>query len=84
MKIKCAAIRYNGQIYEGKNHFQIGSKMVADGLCSKFPGGDDQGFVTECGRYVRREPALIIAIRAGQVEKGKTFQQNKLFSEDLK
>lgn len=84
MRIKCAAIRYDGKVYEGKSHFKIGSKMVADGICTKFPGGDDQGFITECGMYVRREPALIIAIKAGQVKKGETFQPNKLFSEDLK
>jgi len=84
MRIKCAAIRFNGKIYEGESHFKIGSRMVKDGICNKFPGGDDQGFVTECGMYVRREPALIIAIKAGQVEAGKTFQPNKLFSEDLR
>ena len=85
MKIKCAAIRYNGQIYDGESHAKIGIKMVQDGVCPEpYPHGEDQGFVTECGRYVRREPALIIAISAGQVEDGKTFQPNKLFSEDLK
>ena len=84
MRILCAAIRHNGIIYKGKNHYEIGSKMVADGICTKFPGGDDQGFVTECGMYVRREPALMIAIKSGQVKEGETFQPNKLFSEDLK
>lgn len=85
MRIKCAAIRYNGNIYEGNSHYEIGSKMIKDNVCvPPFPGGEDQGFVTECGRYVRREPALAIAIRSGQVEDGKTFQPHKLFSEDLK
>ena len=83
MKIKCAAIRYKGKIYEGKSHSEIGIKMVKDGICKRYPGGDDQGFVTECGRYVRREPALMIAIKSGQVEPGKTIHGKKLFSEDL-
>ena len=55
-----------------------------NGVCEKMPGGDDQGFVTECGRYVRRGPALAIAIEAGQVEEGKTINCRHLFSEDLK
>jgi hypothetical protein len=85
MRIKCAAIRYNGKIYEGNSHAEIGIKMVRDGICPEpYPHGDDQGFVTECGVYVRREPALIIAITAGQVDKDNTFHHSKLFSEDLK
>jgi len=85
MKIKCAAIRYNDKIYEGKSHADIGYKMVRDGICDRpYPSGDDQGFVTECGRYVRRQPALMIAIRSGQVEQGETINSRKLFSEDLK
>jgi len=56
MKIKCAAIRYNGQIYEGASHAKIGIKMVQDGVCPEpYPHGEDQGFVTECGKYVRSE-----------------------------
>ena len=84
MRIKCAAIRYDGKIFEGKNHSSIGLKMVRDGVCKPpYPSGDDQGFVTECGRYVRRAPALFIAHKAGQL-KGKTLHSRELFSEDLK
>lgn len=84
MRIKCAAIRHNGNIYEGKNHAVIGWNMIDIEACEPpYPGGENQGFVTECGKYVRREPALMIAIRAGQVEVGKTIHPRKLFSEDL-
>jgi len=84
MRIKCAAIRYKDKVYEGKSHSQIGLKMVNDGICPKpYPGGDDQGFLTECGQYVRRAPALIIAIEAGQVIEGKTVNKKDLYSEDL-
>ena len=85
MRIKQAAIRYKDKIYTGKNHAVIGLKMVHDDICSApYPFGDDQGFITECGKYVRRAPALMIAIKAGQVEKGNTFHPKQLFSEDLK
>ena len=83
MRIKCAAIRYIGNVYEGESHYAIGQKMIADGVCEKIPGGDAQGFVTECGKYVRRAPALMIAIGAGQVEEGKTLNPLHLFSEDI-
>ena len=56
--------------------------MLKDGVCKRpYPSGKNQGFVTECGMYVTREQALVIAIEAGQVENDKTGQ---LFSEDLK
>jgi len=85
MRIKCAAIRYKDEVYEGKSHYEIGTKMITDKVCPKpFPGGDDQGFVTECGRYVRRAPALHIAIQAGQVIEGETMTSHHLFSEDLR
>lgn len=85
MKIKCAAIRYQDKIYEGTSHYQIGLKMINEGICTKpFPGGKDQGFVTDDGTYVERAPALLIAIESGQVEVGKTVHHTLLFSEDLK
>jgi hypothetical protein len=83
MKIKCAAIKYKGAIYEGESHSKIGIKMVADGVCEKYPGGEAQGFVTECGIFVCRAPAYIIAWRAGQIDINKTICKNELFSEDL-
>ena len=85
MRIKCAAIRYEGEIYEGVNHASIGIKMVMDGVCPRpYPSGDNQGFVTECGTYVRRAPALGIAIEAGQVVRGETLSSRDLYSEDYR
>ena len=84
-RIKCAAIRYQDKVYEGSSHAEIGLRMIIDGICEiPYPSGDDQGFVTECGKYVRRGPALMIAITAGQVIADKTIDKHKLFSEDLK
>ena len=84
-KIKCAASWFNGKIYEGNNHAEIGFKMVTkDKVCKRFPGPDYQGFVTEIGDYVNRYLALKIAIKAGQVIEGKTHNKYLLFSEDLR
>ena len=83
MRIKCAAIRYKGNIYEGSSHAEIGLRMVIEGICpAPYPAGDDQGFITECGMYVRREPAKVIALSSGQVT--RTIHPKMLFSEDLK
>ena len=85
MRIKCAAIRHDGKVYEGRSHAEIGLQMLRDGVClPPYPHGDDQGFVTECGRYVRRAPALMIAIAARQVLEGRTINRRELFSEDLR
>ena len=84
MRIKCAAIRFQDNIFEGESHYSIFQRMRNNGVCDKMPGEDDQGFVTECGKYVRRAPALAIAIRAGQVEQGKTINSRHLFSEDIR
>lgn len=83
-RIKCAAIRYQDKIYEGERHDLIGIKMVKDGVCpAPYPGGLDQGFITECGEYVTRKPARVIALEAGQIEE-KTHHATYLFSEDLR
>jgi len=84
MRIKCAAIRYGFCVHEGASHAEIGIRMVLDGVCKRpVPSGDNQGFVTECGVFVRRAAAMSIAICAGQVERGKTLDGHELYSEDL-
>jgi len=85
MRIKCAAIRYQDKVYEGERHCDIGLSMVREHICpAPYPGGEAQGFVTECGLFVNRVCALSIAIRAGQVTPGKTMHPRELFSEDLR
>jgi hypothetical protein len=84
MRIKCAAIKLDGTIYLGKSHFEIVKILVKLGLCERYPGGVNQGFVTENGAYVGRKVALQIAIMSGQVVEGKTINKRKLFSEDLR
>jgi len=87
MKIDRAAIIHNDKIYTGdgkSRHGEIGIKMIKDGACKRpYPGGNAQGFVTEDGKFVDRETALMMAIRAGQVKAGETCHRRMLFSEDL-
>jgi len=83
--IKSAAIEFNGMIYTGRNHSEIGLLMLKYKACSRpYPGGKHQGFVTDQGEFVDRETALKIAIDCKQVEKGKTSHHSELFSEDLR
>ena len=85
MKIKCAAITYNGKIYEGIGHADIGLEMIREKVCRcPFPSGPAQGFVTDEGQFVSREEALKIALEAGQVVKGQTCNPDRLFSEDIR
>ena len=84
-RIKCAAIQYQGKIYEGPNHTVIGHQMLQDGVCPRpFPCGDAQGFVTEKGTFLNRYQALRVAAQAGQVVWGQTINREELYSEDLR
>lgn len=70
-----------GLIFTGKRHADIIKfRYRIIGLKSN---GLEQGFMTNMNRYVSREEALDIAIKAGQVKEGFTISKNKLFSEDL-
>ena len=61
--IKSAAIEFNGMIYTGKSHSEIGLQMLRDKVCPRpYPGGDHQGFVTDKDEFVDRKTALQIAI----------------------
>ena len=85
MLIRCAAIRYDGKIFIGDAHATIGIYMVQHELCPRpYPSGDNQGFVTECGKYVRRKPALAIALMNGQVTEEDLHCNGRLYSEDLR
>jgi len=86
MRIKCAAIRLeDGRVFTGANHreaFDAGHAEEADRL---MVNRAESGFVTECGRFVRRKPALRIAQAAGQLINEEIANWNTgLTSEDLK
>lgn len=44
---------------------------------------DSQGFLTDDGNFVRREPARRIALNSGQINDDETSNPRELFSEDL-
>ena len=83
-RIECAAILFKGKVWStprpGRHHdvFQV---MFAAGIPEVH--GETQGFMTSSGRFVRREPAMRIARKAGQILKEPTFQPRTLFSEDV-
>ena len=84
MKIKCAAILYNGVIYEGQSHCEIGLKMVREKICTPpYPHGEAQGFVSDDGKFFNRYQSLRIAIHAGQVPH-ELIKKEYLYSEDLR
>lgn len=82
-KIKCAAIQFEGKIYEGKSHCEIGLQMVRDKICEHYPAGDAQGFVDEEGNFRSRYQALRMAIHNGQVPP-EMIKKDQLYSEYLR
>lgn len=78
MKIREAAVWFDGKVYTGLRHGDIIRSMVEQHAV-KPPCSGHQGFVTEDGHFVDRGAAARIAFEAGQIQKPTT----KLFSEDL-
>jgi hypothetical protein len=81
--VMSAAIRFNNKIYTGKSHYSIMQEILKEFPTAKYPIPDDQGFVDDKGNYLRREHAMVEALKCKQVEKGKTFNPRELFSEDI-
>lgn len=77
MKIIKAAIKIGNKIYECRRHFEGIQAAVLDG--ADRVNQDQQGFITDEGKYVSREEAAKIAFKAGQTKKIK----NPLMSEHL-
>ncbi len=84
MKIKCAAIRYNGKLHEGRDHGEIIQRMIRARIVRhKMPKSGALGFVTDDGCFFGRTDALEIAIESGQVKRGETLSPNELYSADI-
>ena len=79
MRIKEAAIMHEGKIWTGRRHHNVIKKIVDECGIQVAPVHGEQGFVTECGKFLSREDAAKVAFEAGQIPKPKTT----LFSEDL-
>jgi len=84
-RIELVAIKLpNGNVYAVERpgrHPHILHMLHEQGVPS-FLGQEEQGFVTNHGRYVNRQEAVIIASSQGQLIR-KTSPVNQLFSEDL-
>jgi len=86
-RVKNAAVRFNGKVYEGPNH-----GMALDRAATELGKTQDElfeqidqnteGFVTTTGRFVSREEADVIAKGQGQKKPGSN-NANYLGSEDL-
>lgn len=73
-----------GIVFSGWRHHNCLYQMVAmTGKRECEVGESIQGFLTNKNRFVDREEAMQIALKVGQVEEGKTYNENRLFSEDL-
>ena len=89
MRIAAAAVfmEQSGEVYSlppPSRHHDVLRHMATLGV--KDPMRGEQGFLTECGKFVRRKPAMMIAEHAGQLKRREgpgTYQGPELFSEDL-
>lgn len=59
---------------------------LLNAVCQSFPeseyGGEAQGFILDTGEYIRREPAMTLALENGQFTDDEP-RSKWLFSEDL-
>jgi hypothetical protein len=82
---QCALRRETGEIFtlpRPNRHFHLIKAVVELGW--ELPiQQDQQGFLLEDGRWVRRKAALIFALTSGQVKEEDLISKNTLLSEDL-
>ncbi len=79
MRIKEAAIVFEGKIWTGRSHSEI-IRIIVLVTNGKMVRGEMQGFVTDDGGFFGRVDAAKIALAAGQV---KSLRGPMLYSEDL-
>lgn len=81
------AIRFGGKIYslpKPNRHHDVIRKIVEETGADHVDGSeDDQGFLDESGRYLRRSQALVSALMNDQVKDPDGIRCGKLFSEDV-
>lgn len=69
MKIAKSAIKYNGKIYTGIRHNLIAEEIRVDHKDYRLKL-EEQGFMTDTGKFVNREEAARIAFKTGQIPNG--------------
>ncbi len=77
-KIIDAAVRLESKTRTGRRHAQI-MREIWNVSPNRYISQDEEGFVTDSGRFVDRKEAAEIAFRSGQIPQKK----EKLFSEDV-
>lgn len=86
-KITHVAIRFQGVTYSlpapNRHHDVIRHIVETTGVSHVDSHGDDQGFLDEGGRYLRRTQALHSAQLNNQLKSGIKIRMNMLFSEDI-
>jgi|SRR3989344_6463657 len=88
-RIRCAAIKYKDEYFTGTTHADAWRDMTGkypETVLSYDDGDRLDGFMTDTDRFVDREEALKIALKANQVVDGKEGSAlgGTLASEDLK
>ena len=58
-------------------------KLIVDSVGKYKPAKEDQGFITDGGKFVTRKQAAILALACGQVKRLIEPSTGELFSEDL-
>lgn len=69
IKIINAAIKHNNKIYKGFRHALIMEEVWKDSP-GEYINQDEQGFLTNKGKFVSRSEAAKIAFKAGQIPNG--------------
>lgn len=90
-KIKCAAYRWKGVVYEGRTHADVAfsgpSELVEFGEDRRHTKNlhylGEAGFVTTTGRFVDRRNAAGIAISSGQIKRLRFLPDGELDSSDI-
>ncbi len=83
-RVKGAAIRYAGKIYEGPIHATISDDIEAQlGREINHIPEHDIGFTTSTGRFVGRQEAADIAEKSGQYTRPKEYSKADLDAKDL-
>jgi len=88
LRVEAAAVCYEDIVYSlpppARHHDVMRMAQEKLGIDSMYIGPDGFGFVLSDGRYVRRAPAMLIAVKAGQFNRRPGgYQGPDLYSEDV-
>lgn len=84
-RLTAAAIIRNGDVLERgfKSHWQLRQSLDPTADPRMGEPGDVEGFTTSTGRFVSRDEAREVAIKAGQIHPSWKTAQRKLLSSDI-